>query len=344
MKNIVKTISAFLIAALSLSSCENATQNANEEERTVEVLPLVGLSTASVELVADDQIYSSTVQPWAKNNIVPQQGGRIEKLLVEVGDYVQAGQIVAYMEDVQLQQSELQVKNDKAEMERMRKLYEKGGLSQSDFEAFEMACKVHRSTYENLLRNTVLRSPISGVVSARNYDAGDLCSAALPIYVVEQVIPVKMNVAVSEADYKLISKGQKAEITVDAYPDLTFTGEINNVFPTVDATMHTFNAEVVVRNPYKTLRPGMYAKVKITFGKTRRVLVPDGAVIKQTGSGDRYVYMYDAATSTVNYQKVELGRRLGDKYVILSGVKAGDKVVTEGLLRLKDGIKVKVSE
>ncbi len=334
---IVPAVSAVLLAV----SCQN---NAEQQEQKAEIAPLVKLESAVTEVVADDMVYSSTVQAWAKNNITPQQGGRIEKLMVEIGDYVKAGQVVAYMEDVQLQQSELQVKNDELEYARLKSLREKGGISQSDFDSFEMACKVHKSTYENLLRNTVLRSPIDGVISARNYDRGDMCGVSLPLYSVEQIVPVKLLIAISEADYTKVRKGVPAAITVDAFPDKVFNGTITNIYPTVDAATHTFTAEVKVVNYDKRLRPGMYGKVTITYGKTSRVIVPDVAVTKQMGSGDRYVYVYDDETQTVNYSKVTLGRRLGNRYVILSGVKEGDRVVTEGLLRIKDGVKVNVAE
>lgn len=156
MKKTVKIMIPAMLAFVAFAACKN------DEKKTeqVDVTPLVAVQKAVVEDIADEQTYSSTVQPWAKNNIAPQTAGRIEELLVEVGDYVNAGQIIARMDDVQLRQAELQIANDKVEYERIHSLYQEGGLSQSDFDAFEMAYKVHQSTYENLLKNTVLRSPI----------------------------------------------------------------------------------------------------------------------------------------------------------------------------------------
>lgn len=341
MKNIYGYIALLSCTALMVSSCGSSEP---QEEKKVEETPLVKVTVASTKSVVDDMTYSSTVQAWAKNNIAPQQGGRIEKLLVEVGDYVTEGQIVAYMEDVQLQQSELQVKNDEIEYSRLKSLKEKGGVSQSDFDAFEMACKVHKTQYENLLRNTVLRSPITGVISSRNYDKGDMYGMSQPLYTVEQVVPVKLLISISESYYSKVKKGQSAVITADAFPDKTFSGQITNIYPTIDPISHTFQAEVKVANPYKTLRPGMYAKVNLIFGEREQVIIPDVAVTKQVGSAERYVYILDESNNTVHYSLVELGRRVGNEYVVLSGVKAGDKVVTEGILRLKNGVKVNVAK
>ncbi|MCQ2186212.1 MAG: efflux RND transporter periplasmic adaptor subunit [Bacteroidales bacterium] len=340
MKKTIRTISLALLASVFAVACKNE----ETVETKVDTTPLVKLAVATTEVVADDQVYSSTVKPWAKNNIAPQQGGRIEELLVEVGTYVNAGETVAKMEDVQLQQSQLQIMNDEVELKRMRTLKDQGGISLSDFEAFEMACKVHKSTYDNLLRNTVLRSPLTGMITARNYDKGDMYAMAQPIYTVEQIIPVKLYIAVSEADYSKVKKGAVTTVTTDAFPGQKFSGEITNIFPTIDPVTHTFNVEIKVKNFDKKLRPGMYAKVTIIFDKVKRVIVPDVAVVKQTGSGDRFVYVYDAEDGTVEYRKVEVGRRLGNKYVILGGLKAGEKIVTEGLLRLKNGVAVKVAE
>lgn len=328
-------------AVLSLAACNN--KKAKEVEVPVQV-PVVAVESAVVETVADQQTYSSNVQPWVKNNIAPQTGGRIEKLLVEIGDYVNAGQVIARMDDLQLQQAELQVNNDNVEYARLKSLNEKGGISQSDFESFEMACKVHKASYDNLLKNTVLRSPVSGVISARNYDQGDMYTMSQPLYVVEQIVPVKLLIAISESDYSRVKKGAPADITVEAFPESVFHGEITNIYPTMDAVTHTFTAEVKVKNFDKKLRPGMYAKVTMTFGHAQRVIVPDAAVVKQMGSGDRYVYILNEEDSTVDYVKVNVGRRLGNRYVILDGVKAGDKVVTDGLLRISNGVKVNVAE
>ena len=87
----------------------------------------------------------------------------------------------------------------------------------------------------------------------------------------------------------------------------------------------------------------MYARVTVQFGVNNSVVVPDTAIVKQTGSGERFVYVLNA-DGTVTYQNVKLGRRMESMYEILSGVEDGAKVVTEGQVRLKDGIKVTVAE
>ena len=246
------------------------------------------------------------------------------------------------MDGLQLQQAELQMKNNETEFQRLKDLYEAGGLSKSDLDAMELSYKVSKTTYQNLLDNTILRSPINGVVSARNYDKGDLYSMGQPIYTVEQIAPVKLLVGISEAEYSKVKKGNEVEISVDAFPGKSFKGTINRIYPTINQLTHTFNVEVIVPNRDYVLRPGMFARVTVRFGANNNVVIPDTAVIKQTGSGERFVYVLNA-DGTVTYQNVKLGVRNGSEYEVLEGVEDGAKVVVDGQARLRDGIKVRIA-
>ena len=344
MKTIFNTM--FLAGALLLAAgCGNVGKKDAQQAEPVaeEVVPSVTAEKVFVREVPQMSTYTSTVQAYVKNNIAPQSGSRIKKINVEVGDFVKKGQVLAEMDQIQLQQAELQMKNKELEYNRLKKLHEAGGLSQSDLDAIELAYQVSKTTYENLLENSVLLSPISGVVTARNYDAGDMYAMSAPVFTVEQISPVKLLVAISESDYSKVGKGDSVEITADAIPGKTFYGKITRIYPTIDPATRTFTVEVVVENNYKTLRPGMFARVTIKFGSNESVVIPDVAVVKQQGSGERFVYILNE-DGTVSYQKVELGRRMGAEYEVLSGIADGARVVTGGQIRLKDGIQVTVNE
>ena len=343
MKTIFKTMSAAVVAIMA-AGCGNSTQKQAEQAvQTVQEHPSVAVAQVFAQDVIQDATYTSTVQAYVKNNIVPQTAGRIVKINVEIGDRVKKGQVLAEIDKVQLQQAQLQLHNAEVELERLRALYEAGGLSKSDLDAIELQYNVSKTQVQNLIENTTLLSPIDGVITARNYDAGDMYSMSAPIFTVEQIKPVKLLVAVSESDYSKIKKGDKVSVKADAFPDLTFEGKIERIYPTIDPATRTFTVEVVVPNNYSTLRPGMFARVTVNFGTNRNVVIPDVAVVKQQGSGERFVYILNE-DGTVTYQKVELGRRMGAEYEVLSGVADGAKVVTGGQIRLKDGIKVTVNE
>lgn len=335
-----KTITgiSMLSAVIALSACGGKTQQTATVQMEEEATKVVVTEAAYAD-VPQEETYASTVQAYAVNNIVPQSGGRIKKINVEIGDYVKAGQILAEMDKATLEQSKLKLVNDSTDLARLKELYLQGGVAQADYETAEMAYNVSRTSYDNLLENTVLRSPINGVVTARNYDSGDMYSMGGPIYVVQQITPVKLLVGISETDYTRVSKGDKVNITVDAIPGRTFEGKVNRIYPVIDAATHTFTVEVVVPNADKALRPGMYARVQVTFGVNHSIVVPDAAVIKQQGSGQKAVYLYGEGGKAV-YTIVKIGRHIGTNYEILSGLSEGDKVITKGNAGLKNGSKI----
>ena len=338
----VRTI-IYVAAAVMAVSCGNNNSKTAEQPQAAEVrLPNVTIMAASYKDVPQSDVYTANVEAYAKNNIAPQSPSRIQKIYVEVGDFVRTGQIVAKMDEVSLNQSKLSMANDSLEYSRIKKLYEQGGVSKSDFDAMELKYNVTRSQYQNLLENTILRSPVSGVITARNYDQGDMYGGS-PIYVVEQITPVKLYVGISEMDYTRVKKNDTVTLTADALPGKTFTGRIARIYPTIDAATHTFTAEVNVANSDRLLRPGMYARVTVNFGSNHSIVVPDDCVVKQQGSGVRSVFVLQA-DNTVKEVVVTLGRHFGTEYEILSGVAEGDKVVVKGQASLKNGSKVNVQE
>lgn len=332
-----------MAVALALCSCGGKKAQKGAAAVKEEQLPAVKVVDAKSEIVPIDEKYSVTLQAYAINNIAPQSGGRIISIKAEVGDFVEKGQVLAQMDKAQLEQAELQLNNLKSEYDRAKALYEKGGVSKSDFETIELQYKVANTTYENLLTNTILKSPLNGVVSARNYDEGDMYTMSAPLYVVQQINPIKALVAVSEKNYSLLKKGIEVEFTPEALNGKTYVGKVTRIHPTVDAATHTIVAEVTIDNPKFELRPGMYSSARVIFSKGDAIVVPDTAVLKQQGSGVRTVYVLKA-DGTVELRIVEVGRHIGSEYVILSGVQAGEKVVVSGQSLLRSGIKVEVIE
>ena len=307
----------------------------------VETVPSVEVAVARVRSVPQEMSYASTVEAYAVNNIMPQQGGRIRKINVEVGDYVSRGQVLAEMDRLQLDQLALQIQNDEIEYQRLKSLYEEGGVSQSDFETAELGYKLRKTNYKNLEENTILRSPVTGFVTARNFDAGDMFGMSAPLFTVQQVVPVKLHVGISETEYARVKKGDQVTLTVDALPGRSFTGKVGRLFPTIDPLTHTFKAEVVVPNADKALRPGMYARVTVNFGDRLSVVVPDQCLVKQEGTGTRFIYVLQADGS-VSYVPVKTGRHMGSEYEIIEGLSDGQTVVVKGQAALKDGVKVNV--
>jgi RND family efflux transporter MFP subunit len=333
---------ALLLLLTACGSKEGQTDATAETETTETALPTVKVAKVSARDVDQVAEFTANVEANITNDIAPQSPVRITDIRAEVGDHVRKGQTLVVMDNSNLKQLKAQLDNQKVEFDRVDELYKVGGASKSEWDSKKMALDVTQASYNNLVENTTLQSPIDGVVTARNYDKGDLYSAGKPVLVVEQIKPVKILINVNEQYYKNVKKGMPIEtITLDALPGENFTGSVSLVYPTLDATTRTFPVEVKIKNENERVRPGMFARVTLNFGTELHTVVPDEAIVKQVGSGDRYVYVVKA-DGTVSYNKVELCRRMGTEYEVISGVEDGATVVIAGQNKLANGVKVQV--
>ena len=334
----MKKIHYIAAAALTLAACGK-----NESDKTVEVqeeLPLVVIDVAHSQDVAQSKSYTANVEAENVNNIAPATPNRIKTIAVDAGDRVTKGQILVTLDRANIDQLRINIEQIEREYNRAVQLLEIGGGTQQAVDQLKAQLDAARSQYDNLLENTVLTSPITGVVTARNYDPGDM-TGNLPVLTVGQLSPVvKVLIGISENDMALVRKGMPVTVALDASPDETFEGTVNRIYPTIDTSTRTFMAEVRIANPGERIKPGMFARVGFDMGTKHNVVVPDRAVVKQTGSGNKYVYTY--SNGRVAYKKVELGQRLGDSYELISGINDGDTVVIAGQSRLADNVPVQI--
>ena len=341
MKYIKLSIITLAVVALMTACGQKDTKTATPGQEAQKAAPVVSVITAQAEDVDITNTFTSNIEAYATNNIVSQSAGRIASINAEVGQKVRKGQLLARMDDVNLAKTRMQYINDSTELARLTELYNIGAVAQADYDMAKLSLNMTKKTYYNLAENTYLRSPINGVVTARNYDRGDMYSMTQPIFVVQQIQPVKMLINMSESLFPKVNTGMEFDIDVDSYPGETFKGKVNIIYPTISSTTHTFPVEVISENKDLRLRPGMFARVTANFGTNHNVVIPDIAVVKQQGSGEHFVYVLQP-DNTVKYTLVELGKRLGNRYEIISGINEGDRIVTEGQVRLKDGVAVTV--
>lgn len=331
-------VSSLVFAAI-ISGCSNS-QSGDTQANPEAQLPKVKIENVHRQQVEQLEEYTATVEAFKTNNISSSSPNRIKQILVDVGSHVAKGQKVVVLDDVNIEQLRVRLENAEREYNRAVKLLEIGGGTQQSVDQLKTELDASRRQYRNLMENTVLVSPVAGVVTARNYDPGDM-TGSLPILTIEQVNPVKVMVNVSEADFPKVHKGMKVSIKLDVYPDEEFTGTVYLIHPSVDSSTRTFTVEITIDNKDNMVLPGMFARVTFNYGTRDNVVVPDRAVVKQSGSGNKYVYVLNA-DSTVSYNRVELGRRIDNTYELLSGVEDGSDVVVSGQTRLANGAKVSV--
>ena len=336
----IKTLSLALLSAGLLASCSSSSSSKATEEQSADTVRLVEVEPAEMRALSLSEEFTAQLEAKVVNNITAQAGGRLKQLLVKVGDRVGAGQAVARMEATQASQAQIQLADAKTNFARMDELYKVGGVSKAQWEQAKSAVDQAKLAYGNAAENTVLRSPISGFVTAKNYDNGDMTSPQLPVVVIQQIAPVKAVIGVSEQYYSYLKKGAAATLSVDALGEETFSGVITNIFPTLDPVTHTVSTEIEVANKDLKLRPGMYARVHLDFGTKEALTVPDKAIVRQAGSGARYVYVFSGGKAV--YRAVELGQQQGDLYEVVSGLNAGDQVIISAPSNLKNGLSVKL--
>lgn len=325
--------------ALIATSCGSADEKKDAQE--VAKAPLVKVVKAIQEPVEQVTTFTGSIIPYAENSITPSMGLRIEKIHVDVGANVRKGQVLVEMDKRQYLQSEVQTQTLETDFLRTKRLYEEGGVSKQQLDQLETQLSVSKHATANLKENMDLISPITGVVTARIFDPGDVYSpGAGAILTVMQIDRVKVQVNISEIYFTKVKVGMGVDVKLDTYPDQVFDGRVSLIHPALDAATRTFVAEITITNPSQKLRPGMFCRVTLNFGKVDRVLVPDIAVQKQVGTNQRY--LFSVKDGVAKRHVVELGQIVGKNYEILSGVQAGEDVIIAGGQKLLDGTKVEI--
>lgn len=346
-----KYVSTALVLALALGSCGKDKAEKESEKEEIPVVRTLKVTEQDVDQLAT---YTASVEPEIVNNISAQMANRIKAIYVDEGVRVGKGQKLVLLDDVSATQYELAVDNAKAALRNAQSNYDRavellkiGGGTQQAVDQMEMTLINAKNsvaqaerTLANARENMVLTSPIDGVVTARNYDPGDM-TGQLPILTVARINPVKVVINVNESQLSKINKGMPVDLTFNTYGDEVFKGTVSLVMPTVDAASRTVGVEITLPNSDGRVLPGMFGRATISLGSAKHVVVPDRAVVKQQGSGNHFVYVLNS-DGTVSYNKVELGQRIGTTYELISGVPDNAEVIVDGQNGLTNGKKVQV--
>jgi RND family efflux transporter MFP subunit len=305
-------------------------------------------------------------------DIVPRVAGRIDSLTAKLGDRVTRGQQVAKIEDRELRQQVIQaeqslevnratVKQRESDLQlrrttlaRQRELLEKGlqtrqvvedaeagfnsALAAVDLAKAQLAQTEARiDELKITLSNTTIVSPVDGFVGRRNLDQGAFAGANTVILQVVDIGTVRMISNLVEKDFKRITQGVQALVEVDAFPGEQFAGVVSRVAPVFDAATRTASMEIEVPNPGYRLKPGMYARVRLTAQRKADALtVPRNAVVDSEGR--RGVFLPDGQTA--KFQPVQTGLQDNNNVEILEGLTEGQRVITTGALALREGDRI----
>ena len=327
----------WMAAALMMTAC-------GSKQTTSEVAEQVVVKTktteALLETISLTEEYTSEIKAYKENDITPAaQGVHIDRILVDVGDKVKQGQLLITLDPTQYNQTLVQLKVLEDNVNRLMPVHEAGGISDQEFDQIKAQYDIQKEVVENLKRNIEVRSPITGVVTARNNEAGDLFMN-MPVLHIMQINPLKVMANIPEQFFAQVKRGMKVRLVLDAFPGQEFLGQVDLIHPSINTATRTFAVEVKVPNSKEILRPGMFARTFFDLGVRQAVMVPDVAVQKQLGSSERYVYVIKEGVA--ERRRVEVGRQVGQRVELLSGVEAGEQVAVTALSRLENGINVEI--
>lgn len=327
-----------MLAALALIACSKQAAVTEQKERVEQVRTTV-LQPREIEREIS---VSTNLQGYITQNVAPSLTGKIEHIFCEVGDAKTAGQDLVRMDQTQYKTTKISLANLEVEKNRIELLLKTGSATQQQYDQILTQYNSTKEQLDFLEANTYVKAPFNGVISAKNYEDGELYSGQ-PILVLTQIDKLKALVAVPETYFPLFSEGMKLTLSSEIYPGRVFPATVEVVYPTIDASSHTFQVKVVVPNAQKLLRPGMYVSTTIGLGKANAIVAPYQAVEKLVGANDRYVFINEGGFA--KRVSVELGQRFDQEIEIIAPeIVPGVEMVTTGQHKLVDGVKLNVVE
>ena len=333
----MKKIVLMMAAAVCLISCGKKGAQATQEAERVEVVGTMILENHEIERVLN---VSTNLQGYLTQNVAPSLTGKIEHIFVEVGDRVKEGDMFVRMDQNQYLTSKIQLANLEVEMSRLEALLATGSVSQQTYDQTKVGYDQLKQNLSFLEKNTYVKAPFEGVISAKTYEDGELYGGQ-PIVVLTQVKKLKALIAVPETYYPLIKEGMKLTVKSDIYPEETFAATIEVVYPTIDAASHTFQCKVVIPNASEKLRPGMYVTTTLGLGKENTIVVPYQSVEKLIGSNERFVFINE--NGYAKRVSVKLGQRFDEQIEIIAPeIQPGVEYIHKGQSKLVDGVKIEV--
>jgi HlyD family secretion protein len=362
------------MAAAALVSAGCGGERASQAAEAPPPLPAVAVVRAAIGSIESVIEISGNLAPQTRVDVHPKLGGTLDRVNVQLGDRVAAGAILATLDrreiDAQvdaaiaavnvarasLDAAEAGLQNASQEVERARNLFEKGAMPKQRLDAADTQFRASQAQRDlaranvaqaeaalrrarEVQRDATLRSPVTGVIVARNFDAGALVGPGgeKPVVAVADLRTLKLEAGVSELDAGRLKVGSLAKVTVPAKPGVVYEGKLVALAPEVDPKNRHFQVELRVDNHPQTLLSGMYASARIVVARAEGIVVPREAVFDRNGA--RAVYRLDG--DRVAIVKVTEGLTDGRRTQLVSGVNAGELIVADARRDVAEGARVR---
>lgn len=290
---------------------------------------------------------TTTIASDADAPVVARVGGEVVRLLVEEGDRVGEGQVLAELDGERLRLEMLSAKANldqvRGEYERYTDLAARGLVSEAMFEGLKFDLEALEATYELARLNfeySKIRAPISGVISSRDVKLGQSIAASEVAFRITDTSELLAYLSIPQAELAKFSPGQFATLKVDAMPDVTYAATIVRISPTIDMRNGTFRATAFVDNSSGELAPGMFARFSIAYDRHSDALViPRAALIEE----DDQTSVYVVADGSVARRVIQVGIESEEVVEVIGGLGSDEEIVVTGQSSLRDGSKVLAS-
>ena len=297
---------------------------------------LVKVAEAKIKTLQEVLEITGTIEPENTTNIKSTGEGKVTRLHVREGDLVQEGQVVVRLSP-RLREEVITAAKIKVES------LEEELQTKPENESLNQLLKEARENYNFALdqyKEISIVSPSSGIISKRFIDVGDMIEANSQILEVISAGSFKINLFVAETDLKKLETGQEAKLNLDACPDQQFTGTITRIYPEVDELSRNGIVEAHLNNPCKNIKSGMFVRASFIARIFQDVLaIPSQAIISNIDK--KTVFIVDENLQATSVE-VKTGFETKEDVEILSGLKAGDKVIVDGYQTLKNGSPVNI--
>ncbi|HUI30880.1 MAG TPA: efflux RND transporter periplasmic adaptor subunit [Candidatus Acidoferrales bacterium] len=357
-----------VILLLILFSYFRIRANANDPVRNARPTPAVEVSTVQRGAISKTISFTGNIDAYQEASIFPKVNGNLEEEFVNIGDYVQRGQLLAlidttiYSQNVgqargTYMQAEATLTNAKITYERNRTLLDQNLIAKQDLDNSETAYKVAQAqieateaTYKNAvtqLSYCKIVAPFSGYITRRYFDPGVYVTASTnaqgsTLFTLAEIQKVKIMVNVLESDVQYLRNVSSADVMVGAYPNQVFKGKITRISQQFDLATRTMPVEVDLDNAQHFLKPGMFAAINLVLSQRNDALILPTQDILKDDSGS-YVYTL-SKDSTVRKAYVQIGISQDNRNEILSGITNSDRILTVGQDLVNNGMKVRVAK
>jgi len=340
----VRTSNAFILLALSLAAAACGGGDAKQRDRTP---PLVKAEAATMMTFADRIEAVGTARANEQVTLSAPVTERIVRLNFDDGAFVRSGQVVAVLrqaeQNAELSAATARTREAQQQLARVESLKNRGFATRSNYDSQVAARDTARAQAEAVraqIGDRVIRAPFAGWVSLRTISVGAMASQGTEIATISDLTVIKLDFTVPETMLAVLRAGLPIQARAAAYPDRPFNGVIQTIDPVIDPNTRAVTVRARLPNPDRTLRPGMMMTVIIESASRRGLSVPELAVV---GEGDsRFVFALDGNGRTRRMQ-VRTGARMGGRIEIVQGLRPGQRVVTEGIVKVADGMQVRLA-